>query len=545
MAETSFITGKTPRDFVRILFRRKRVFLLTVAVVMIISLRIAGLLPLQYTATAKLRRISSGTMERSNQTIFDDVKKSLNDDLAGRLAVEQAMYDLALDSGLPRTESGELTREGKQGFEDIVKRVMADTRIRWAVKSKNKDDISIEVTHHDPRRARDIPNQLIDNYIESIKGEITDKLRRESKFYEDKYNQTQKELEDLRATKHKAQKDHVGLSREIPLLQIQIMQNTQAKKEGEAAQLAAAKKNLARIERLLMDAKDGKTPEVVQWGPNPELDRLVQDRRQLQERLEMLRYLKHMTDVHPEIQGLLQSIELMEKRIKETPPMVKIGESFGSGTIDAMAAEIEATNREIEMTSSRLKHLTGLYNGYVKQQAELNALRDDYVKLLDEIDIKKMEVAGWNKQYKEAKSLLGAELGQKNNQLIPIKAREPLRPSGPSLFLMLAGSIGGGLVAGLGLVFLLTMLDRTVSTADEIERYFGVACHGSVREITTRRERRRRSQWRWLVWPVFGLAALVLIAYYGTTLYLRLAEPVLYDEWQASAADFIRIRLGL
>ena len=139
---------------------------------------------------------------------------------------------------------------------------------------------------------------------------------------------------------------------------------------------------------------------------------------------------------------------------------------------------------------------------------------------------------------------MGAEVNQKNNQLTPVKAREPLRPSGPSLFLVLAGSIGGGLVAGLGVVFLLTMLDRTISTADEIERHFGVACHGSVREITTRRERSRRRRWRWLVWPVFGLVALVLIGYNGTTLYLRLAEPVLYDEWQASAIEFIQTRLG-
>ncbi|MBT7171273.1 MAG: hypothetical protein HN909_05830 [Phycisphaerales bacterium] len=322
------------------------------------------------------------------------------------------------------------------------------------------------------------------------------------------------------------------------------MQRTRAQLEGEAVQIKTAKTHLARLEKRLLDMRDGNVPDSVQWGPNPELERLAVERRNLQERLESLRYLQHMTDDHPSIQGLLQSLELMEKRIKETPPMIKVGETYSSAAIDILAADVEATHHEIELTQSRYNNLKALHEGYVRQQEELNTLRDDYVKLLDEVDVKAVEVAGWNKRYKEAQSLLGAELAQENNRLTHFKARIPLRPSGPSLFLSFAGSIGGGLVVGLGLVFLLTLLDRTVSTADEIERYFGVASHGSVREITTHRERVRRWQWRILVWPLFTIVAVLLIAYYSVTLYLRLAEPILYKEWQASAIDLILKQFG-
>ncbi|MCD4699703.1 MAG: hypothetical protein K8R91_03910, partial [Phycisphaerae bacterium] len=183
MAET--LNKKTPRDVLRVVFRRRRLFLLGASLFAIIAMLGAYYLPLKYTGTTIFQHhrdvAAEGTLARGSES-FDATRLSMRNDLASRDAVAEVAEEIALLKGLPRDPEGRLTREGQMAEQRIVGDIIKDVKVTLVIRSTNKDRFSVSVTHHDPILAKQIPNTLVRNYKNRLLQAIKERLTASSKF---------------------------------------------------------------------------------------------------------------------------------------------------------------------------------------------------------------------------------------------------------------------------------------------------------------------------------------------------------------------------
>ena len=128
---------KTPRDIMRVVFRRNRLFLLGASMFAFASMCGAHYIPLKYTGETKFSRRSDAAAKMSGASgqgseSFDTIKlMSLGDHLLGREATESVVRTLGLDRGLPHNTQGELTREGEEAKQGIVEQFQKRAKLTW------------------------------------------------------------------------------------------------------------------------------------------------------------------------------------------------------------------------------------------------------------------------------------------------------------------------------------------------------------------------------------------------------------------------------
>ena len=135
---------------------------------------------------------------------------------------------------------------------------------------------------------------------------------------------------------------------------------------------------------------------------------------------------------------------------------------------------------------------------------------------------------------------LAAEIANRRTHLSAVQvAQKQSKPSSPSLLMVLALALGGGLAFGSGLVFLTQMLDRSISTTEEAARHFGLPIHGVTEEIVPPRLRARRRMRRWILGPVISFVVLAALVVSAVNIAIWLEYHDLYAEWRRSPVGFL------
>jgi hypothetical protein len=101
-------------------------------------------------------------------------------------------------------------------------------------------------------------------------------------------------------------------------------------------------------------------------------------------------------------------------------------------------------------------------------------------------------------------------------------------------------AFAGGLGFAAALVFLVSMLDRTLSTPEDVQQSYGVPVCGVIGEIRTRRERVVQGIGRFIVMPVLGLVVIAAIGVATFSLTLWLKQPENYRQWRAAPVPYIQ-----
>ena len=168
---------KTPRDILRIIIRRRYLFLGGFAIFAIAVLMGSRfVMPLKYTGTAMLQvGVQTGAEELSAiRTSFRKIRETYPFDLAGQNAVAEAVETLRLTRGLDRSEDGRLTEAGQHARQQLIVKLQTNTAIRLEEKSDYEMRISVSFTDSDPELAEQMPTTLIKGYIERVYEEIPD-----------------------------------------------------------------------------------------------------------------------------------------------------------------------------------------------------------------------------------------------------------------------------------------------------------------------------------------------------------------------------------
>jgi len=539
------VTNLTPRDFVRLIFRRKHVFWISACVFAIAGLIGAHYWPVKYTGTTKFERRSdaaAGETLKGGTESFETVKLTLTHELVGLDAIERVVDQLGLTRGLPRDRSGRLTRRGEMMKDDMVRKLQRATQVDWEVKSEKLDLVAVSVTHSDPKLAKLIPDMLVKNYISRVSEQIIQRLSDSLAFLKGQVRDCSRRLQELTIQKVQFEAEHAGMMPEDPGALQERIQQIMTDLDTLRRQQNMAKQTLARLQGTQQTTTNAASqPTKLIRGPNPELARLKAQLQRARDSLDTAMTVHHMTDQHPTVITLRQKIAQLEKRIAETPREIvlqSVYEATGDAkqygaAVAAAVSEIEITSREIDRLERRLAKLQQL-------QANFAPIRQDYLQIVDKVKKQQEELDRWRQRMTNVQMALAAEAAKRRTHLSTVQsAREQFRPSSPKLWAVLGLVAVGSLAFGAAMVFLANILDRSIKSVDEAIEYFGIEVHGVIAEIVTPGQRARQRLRKWTLGPIVALVVIIALSLSSMSIILRLRYPDEYQVWRTSPVSFV------
>ena len=562
----------TPRDVLRALFRRWRVFVPAALVLMVLVLVAAHWVPLKYTGeTIFERRLEAvgNPATGSESESFEAYGLRLRYDLAGYHAVEEAVEKLGLEQGLPRDSEGVLTTAGQMAKQQMVRKLMKDIDVRWDVRSAGVDRVSVTFTHTDPVLAQRMPDMLVKNYMDRISQQIILRLSLQRGFLDKKVQDVAAELVQLEAKRIQSETKHAGMMPGNPGILQERIQQVSTDIDTLRRQDAMAKKKLAGLEAYMASFTPATTrpatnptsqpatqPSQVVTGPNPELRRLENELTRIEGALDDALTVQRMTEKHPTVIQLRRKVEQLEEKIKNTPKEVELHRVYETDPRrrddralrrqmiaqrrDDLLLQLASARTEVEVTANELERLQQRLTSLQGLMANFGPIRQEYLKILKDIADKQTELRKWKGQLSGVQMALAGEVAKRRSHFETIQAaRKQFRPTFPSLWMVLAGAVVGGLGLAGGLVFLTSALDRSISTSEEAAKHFDLPVHGVIGEIVTPRQRVRRKIKKWLFRPVVAIAIVMGLGLSTLSIVLWLRYPENFKTWKADPVGFV------
>ena len=573
----------TPRDILRIVFRRWRFFFGSATLFAITVLIAAHYLPLKYTSTTKFERRSdpSGLESKIAETEgWPTRKHMLYWDLMGPHALSQAAEELDLTRGMPHGPDGQLTDDGQVLKQELLEKLRGCIGIGWEVNTKEIDLIAVSVTHEEALLAQRMADTLVKNYINRLGEQMIQSLRSSKEFLEAQVKAQQDLLQQTERKRMDFERQHYNSMPQEPGMLLRSIEDTKMQLEmvkrqaeivrmkmaamqaymkpaGPTTQPAAASVEGAPTTQPALLAGGATTPPAPAGGPttqpaspydgmpyqitqepNPEFMRLLNELENLKET--RTRYLLDMKPAHPKVKDIEVRISQTEDRIKK---MVEKGEQFQFRKTffpnpDPILRRM--LEQEAEVSEAQVQRLEAKLAIYESSLANFEQTKQEYDRIQKQIRTQEAELTGWTGRLESVTMNLQGEIAKRRSILLTVlTAEKQVRPSDPSLVKVLGAALFGGLLVGAVLVFLANLMDRSIATPEDAKQ-FGVPVHGIIGEIVTRQRRRSMRMRKWILAPVVSLIILVGLGGSILSITLSLKAPDEYRRFQSARLDYIQ-----
>jgi len=484
------------RDFWRILKRRRRTVVASIAACLLLAL-VASL-----AMTPKYESVSIIEVNKENSDILglDALQTGVSDSLDYTITLETQANVLRSDSlafqvaeqlGMEKRMEPSLLSAwfdaDRAQAEQSLPLEKAPLRRRLIAKAFQKSlkvktlpgtrMIEVHFRHRDPQLAADVVNTLVGDYLEQ--------------YFRTRYNATaqasewlSKQLAELKSQVEEAQEKVVQYQKEKGILGTDEAHNiVMAKLEELNRQLTAAEANRMLKQTGYQIAKTGNAELISTVGSSTLLGSLagvnsnplalIQTLRAQQAELKV-QYAQAATKYGPAYPRLIQ----MRNQSQEL-------ESAIQAEIEKVAARAEndfiaARNAEDMLRAS-----------FERQKEEANKLNDSAVRytiMKREAESSRELYDGLLKKLKEAGVLAGL---RSTNLVVVDPARSSAKPVRPSYPINLGLGLGVGLLGGIGLAFAREGFDSTLRTPEQVEAVAGLPAVGIIPELTAGRARRR------------------------------------------------------
>jgi len=509
----------SPRDLLRLLRQRIRLFLVTAGLAAIVVLLASQLLPLQYTGVTEFeRRVDPAAEEvmKSRSQSFGAWKLTLEKELISEARIVDVLVKLKrLD---PRDSTRKLSKEESLTRRELLDRVSQNLRIDWRLGNEQIDRVALSYTDSDPELAWQIPQGLVEEYGTHVSQQIKDNLTQSCSYYDARITDSEKTLERVRADRVAFQAANAGRYPE-PGAYSQRVVMLLTESQGLQPQLDMAHQREAQLLLLMNQPASQPTsgPAREVMSVNLEYQRLDEELHRVRGELGDALIVRGLKDKHPIVVALKKKIADLESQFKQTPRTQKVQEMFPETppySSMQLQFDLAATRASMQQLSSRL----------AKVQGELDELQKNvavYTRVAQEYADKCKQEADWTEKIRvfqlrqnDLQLQLNAEISQRGTRQATLRyATRPYEPSSPKLWMILVGAVLASLGAGAGMTFLAGFFDRTVRQPESAERQFDVPVHGVIGEIVTQQERRARRKRTLVLTPIVAIVLLAIIAF--------------------------------
>lgn len=533
---------RTARDLLRVLFRRRYLFFLGAALFAIVVLIAGHYMPLKYTGqTTFQRRTDPAAAGTGGVGSFDTPRLTLRWDISNYASVARAAEELNLIKG-ERTPDGKLTARGELQKQELVNELRRHVHVRWDIKRKEIDQVSVRFTHPDPELAERMPNTLAKNYIDQISQFMVDRLDNSRRFLEKLVKAGSEETIKLEDKKFKFEADHADAIFDSPgQIRDQILQTSTAIDVLRLRE-KRAKAKMTELEALVTEwekAKASSRPVKEVIVPNPKRLELENQLEILAERLINLKI--NMKEKHPTIVAIRERMAFLKSRIEQMPEEIVKEKVIEKQELPPdRRRDLDDVRQELRQIQNKITNLKARLVKLDEAEKNFSTTRRQYLALTNALVEKEAEASQWAKRLRQVRLALAAELNEKRTQLNTVQAaQKPIRPSSPSLWRIVAMGVLGGLAFGAALVLVANILDRSISTTEDAAKHFNIPVHGVIGEILTAQKRGRRRMVKWLVAPTVSVLTVLVVGLCMMSIILRLQYPREYARWRVDRIGYL------
>lgn len=540
-------TPKTPHDLLRMIFRRRLLFLLSACIVTVAAMMGSHMVPLKYTGTTIFeRRVDAAAEElmKGKSESFASQKLTLQNELTGHIALQRVIDELRLVRPMEAGPSPQELRMLQMERQGLEARLAENLRIDWRISSDQIDTISLSFTDADPILAEKVPNLLVQLYFDSITQQIKTRLKQSCDFLEQRVNEAKKGLQEASEQRLRFQAQHAQEFPEPGAYQARVSQLIQ-ELQNLRPHLDLARQREAQLAEVSQIKSSSSQPSQEFFGPNPERKRLSDELIKVQEELSNAMRLKGMKDKHPYVIALRKKIDELQQAHDKAPPIGKVQEIFDVGRSSIQwALDKAALRAEVEMLTRRIAQAQEELDRLQTRSAEFSKISREYGDLVKVEGERAEDVKRWHTRLAELQMQLGAEVAQRATHQSTIQpARRQYIPSSPNLALVLAGTIIGGLAAGGGLVFLAGFFDRSLALPEDAKKHFDLPVFGTIGEIVTDRQRRAKRIKMVVLTPVLALMIVSALAFSSWSTILRLRDQEKYHRLRQQPVEMVKAAL--
>jgi len=544
---------KRLRDVLRTILYRWQIFLVGATSFAALAMIASHYIPLKYTAKAVFERRTDTATSNIGPTkaeSFRILKLTLIPELTGPKALTAAVEELGLTQTLPRNVRGRLTPPAEIKKRQLINEIAKGIKVNWKVRSDQVDLIEVSLTHRNPTVAAEVPNILVKNYINWASEKIIQRLQDSRDFLLRQVAECNAQIIELTKKKISFETKHNGTLLEafspaedqsadpadettrafITALDVRRawdrIQKLTADIETLRRQRTAAHKKLSLIKELIQSAKRR---------------RMEQQLRHAREQLETATTVNNMAEQHPMVQTLRSKITRLENRIKQLQTNTTPYPDYADTDVStALMIQLAAAQTQLDTTTSELERLENRLASFRSVMANSDPVRGEYFQLVKALKEHQDRGRTWQRRLSDVKMALAAEIGKRRTQLNTVQLAEiPRHPFFPRLWVVIGFALGGGLVFGYGLAFLVNAVDRSITIPRDAAGYFDIPIHAVIDEITTHPKRlalRVARRGFALSACVILLGALILAAF---STVLRLQYPEQYQKWKSSPSQYV------
>ena len=486
-------------------------------------LGICLLLPRKYQASANFeRRNDPVLMEMTNSgavSSYMDPTNSLMKEIASSSAIatvvdqlEDKLYERGyFDSPSDRAELRQTVMR-----QLVVHREYADLQ---------RVQVRLELVLDDPDVAAMIVNGLVEGYIEKTHGEHFGRLERMAETFRTHSDSHRANLERLQNDLLAFEIEHAELLPEHPhSIQSQL---TSAQEEMgrlltdlEGTQLRAASLQEA------IDTEPATLPSILR-GRNPEIERLAEKLRSIEEEISERVEVLRMRETHPDVVALREQAQQVRDEIETVDTEVITSTQHDPNPkradleirLTSVMADGDLLRQQIALRRRRIETLNAT-------STQLLPVRSDYRRLETEVATAHRDIAYWEDRLRGVEMSQTAESGDRGVQLTFIRRAESgHRPVSPNLAQAMLAALFLGVASGAMSVFFAHRTDDSFRNAGQLNDALALPMLGSVSELITRRHRRARKTRRYVLYPCYGTAMAAVLFLVGGLLYLDLEKP--------------------
>ncbi len=265
---------------------------------------------------------------------------------------------------------------------------------------------------------------------------------------------------------------------------LSFRRSEQARLQERLLQLEREETNLreSRARLLQIYERTGRVSATGTAPRSPEEEELRSLRQTLEQQLVLF------SEANPKVKLLRNRITALEKVVADQVALT---------TASTTGEEVSDLDLQLEQIDGRLEYIN---EEQVRLEGNLNSVTDTILATPgNDLRLKALErrYANIQEQYNKAVgSLAQAATGERIEVLskgerfsVFEQAVPPQRPDSPNRKLIALGAVAAGLVAGLAVVILLELLNRSIRRPVELTNRLGIQAFGTVPYMHTRRER--------------------------------------------------------
>jgi polysaccharide chain length determinant protein (PEP-CTERM system associated) len=334
---------------------------------------------------------------------------------------------------------------------------------------------SISVTFDDPRRAQQICQEVTNMFMDENKKNREGKAEATTSFLGDQLVQAKAKLDEKDAKLAEFKRKYLGELPEEVQSNLNLLNGLNTQLEANTQAINRAQQDKALNEALL-------TQEEANWkatlagGGEQNTDTLESQLATLKEQLHDL-LLRYKPD-HPDVIKLRSQVEDLERRIAETPltPATPAPPSASAKT-PREPAQLQQTRGRIKQDDLNTADLTRR-QGQIQTQINTLQAKVQATPMVEE------QFKELNRDYQTAQQVYDQLLKNQSDASIATKLEQqqeserfqtldapdfPSAPSFPKPLQFIGGGLGGGLVLGLGILYLIVMADQAIYSERDVE----------------------------------------------------------------------------